>query len=267
MVFFYRSLRAQPSIPCYNTSVWAVQRAQYHNPTPHWTPDMISDVSYRSLETHRSPCDQRRTRGCTSDKKRAAGGYLVPQPSPTCLARTVQPASARPEPSLGLAAAAVVRLVPAGGGRKRRGWAAVPCAAASRSLHAHTRPCCPMRWGASAAASTRVCSHLRGILVHHREERQTGVRGRAAACRSARGRRPAPSLGLHRPLAPSHTGAHASSRSESQGRLGAGRSWQHRSFLAHWGWLGYQVPAGSAHLVAGTSSRASLVTRCVSRSV
>ena len=73
--------------------------------------------------------------------------------------------------------------------------------------------------------------------MHHREERQTGVRGRAAACRSARGRRPAPSLGLHRPLAPSHTGAHASSRSESQGRLGAGRSWQNRSFLARWGWL------------------------------
>ena len=143
MVFFYRSLRAQPSIPCYNTSVWAVQRAQYHNPTPHWTPDMISDVSYRSLETHRSPCDQRRTRGCTSDKKRAAGGYLVPQPSPTCLARTVQPASARPEPSLGLAAAAVVRLVPAGGasdGAGRRSRALRQAAAFTHTLvHAARR--------------------------------------------------------------------------------------------------------------------------------
>ena len=64
MVFFYRSLRAQPSIPCYNTSVWAVQRAQYHNPTPHWTPDMISDVSYRSLERH---TDHRVTRDARED--------------------------------------------------------------------------------------------------------------------------------------------------------------------------------------------------------
>ena len=78
----------------------------------------------------------------------------------------------------------------ASGRRKRRGWAAVPRAAASRSLHEHTRPCCPTRWGASAAASTRVCSHLRGRLVHHCEERQTGVRGRAAAFRSSFGHAP-----------------------------------------------------------------------------
>ena len=55
--------------------------------------------------------------------------------------------------------------------------------------------------------------------------------------------------------------SHHGSRSESQRRLGAGRSWLNRSCQARWGWLGYQVPAGGALLVAGTSSRASLVTR------
>ena len=145
---------------------------------------MILDVSYRSRDTPGPACDQRRTPGCTSDKKRATGGYLVPQPSPTCLARTVQPASARPEPSLGLAAAARVRtpceMVPAGSasnGAGRRSRALRQAAAFTRNA----RPCCPTRWGASAAASTRVCSHLRGRLVHYREERQTGVQGRAAA--------------------------------------------------------------------------------------
>ena len=43
MVIFRRSLRAQVPIPCYNTPVWGVQRAQDHSHTPRWTRDTISD--------------------------------------------------------------------------------------------------------------------------------------------------------------------------------------------------------------------------------
>ena len=127
------------------------------------------------------------------DPPRATRGYLMPQPSPAWLASTAQPASARPEPPLGLTG------LPRGYSacaRPVRWWLRAAQAAGLRG-----GPACCGNGGASSHAgplmmptrrghrrrSACVCSlTCKGGSVHDRERAQTGAR----ECDSSSAQRP-----------------------------------------------------------------------------